>query len=98
MAYIITHDPARLKLWRRLFRSYRLPVRSPKPRWQSVPGHPREVLSYDLDAGRLTPKQRERFSRYIARVYNLPLEESVKLMDDGWPIKSDQCEPESDNL
>jgi hypothetical protein len=97
MAYIITHDPARLKLWRRLFRSYRLPVKCPKPRWQAIGGHAREVLAYDLDADRLTPNQRERFSRYIARVYNLPVEQALKRMD-GWPIKSDQCEPESDNL
>ena len=92
MAFITTDNPHRLAMWRRLFRSHRIPVKSAVPRWQTVDGRPQPIEAYDLDAARLLPKQRTRFRSYIARQYDIPEAEAEKLMD-GWPIKSDMCRP-----
>ena len=53
--YITTTDPNRRAIWQRLFGLDRLPVMSPRPRWQVGRGEFREteILAYDLDASRL---------------------------------------------
>lgn len=88
--YITTSDNTRLGMWRKLFRSWRLPVKSAKPRWQSIPGKLVEIPAYDLDAARLTEKQQTKFGRYIADVYKLSEEQAAKRMD-NWPIEAKNC-------
>lgn len=88
--YITTEDETRLEMWRKLFRSYRLPVKQDKPRWQFLPGKVLEVLAYDLDASRLTPKQKVKFSGYIAKVYELSPEQAALQMN-NWPIEAKNC-------
>lgn len=89
--FIATHDPVRLHVWRRVFRSDRVPVKSATPRWQVIPGQRYEVSAYDLDAGRLLPKQARRFCRYLSRVYKVSEIEAAKMMD-GWPIPEANCQ------
>lgn len=88
--YITTEDKTRLGMWRKLFRSHRLPVMQDKPRWQFVPGKLTEVPAYDLDVTRLTDKQRNKFGRYIAQVYEISLAEAKKRMI-CWPIEAKNC-------
>jgi hypothetical protein len=88
--FITTHNPQRLQVWRKLFRSHRVPVKTAVPRWQYIHNHSVSVLAYDLDAARLLPKQSTRLCAYIARVHKISLE-SANHMLDGWPIPANQC-------
>lgn len=93
--YVTTSSPKRRALWLRLFGVDRLPVVSPKPRWQVGRGEFRETetLAYDLDVARLhwmaLSRAAGRLGIDVADVRGLPIKASADVVvetavSDSW--------------
>lgn len=91
---VTTQDPARRRLWLRLFGAEWLPVKADRPRWQVKAGQG-EVLAFDLDAKRLHPMARARFAHAISQRHGMTYEAALSLVD-GWPIEASGCIVESE--
>lgn len=91
--YITAVDQRRRADWRRIFGDDRLPVKTPRPRWQALEPGRHETLAYDLDVQALHPMQRKRLASKLATVNGLRLDEAERMVETHpIPILARGCE------
>lgn len=97
--YISTRDNARAAYWTRVFGISRLPVLSPRPRWQVLPNG-RETFAYDLKLSALNPNQVNRFAAVIALRQDIDYEAARRELQamTSWPVPAIGCTVEVEAL
>lgn len=90
--YISTRDNARAAYWTRVFGEPRLPVLSPRPRWQVLPNG-RETFAYDLKLSAINPNQVNRFAAIITTRQGISYEAARRELQamTSWPVAAIGC-------
>lgn len=88
--FVTTSDTQRAALWLSLFGAEYLPIMAPRPRLQEHPGVDFPILAYDLDLGRLSAPQRQRFAGHLSRRYGIEYTAVLARVETAvsWPIKA----------
>lgn len=74
--YVVPTEQWRRAKWERIFGDWRLPVLSPRPRWQEHPGRG-AILAFDLDLRALPRGALYRLAAYTASRYSIAYEETL---------------------
>lgn len=85
----ISEQSARYQEWCEVMGSNEIPLKSPFPIAASAPGV-KAALFYQIDLTQITPEQRERMIKHIARKFDVDIEEVSSTLDTvGCPVLAD---------
>lgn len=80
----------RYSWWIYCFGSNEVILKHPIPKWGNFPKEGKK-LYYELDLEALTPEQRDKLIKHLARTFDVPVEEVKRDIDEmGVPILADE--------
>jgi hypothetical protein len=98
----VIHNPERLKFWQDVLDGDRAPIKSIFTISVHVPdgnGGTHQTDAYFLDLNAITPEQREKLIRAIAKRFVIPVDEVERAIDDqGVPILAEDVSVSSSDL